>query len=226
MNLQQRALIGLVAATASAGLLLEADLSFSWMLARGVTLPDAVVRFFSYFTVLTNTFIAIYGLFCMLGGESRWGGPSMHASLKTGLAVSIFFVAAGYTFLLRHLWHLTGVAASANTILHYVVPALFLLYWIVFASRQLVPWTHAGWWTLYPILYFLYALVQGWRTGLYPYPFINAAKIGYRHALLNGGTLLFLYWLGALLFIGMARLRPSADESHSSNDAGARSNLL
>jgi hypothetical protein len=212
MNLHQRAMIGLVAATACAGLLIEADLSFAWMLARGVTLPDAVIRFFSYFTVLTNTMIALYGVFCMLGGESRWGGAALHASLKTGLAVSIFFVALGYTALLKNFWHLTGLAACANTLLHYVVPALFLLYWVFFASRRLLPWMHACWWTLYPGLYFFYALIQGRRTGLYPYPFIDAAEIGYRHALANGMTLLVLYWLAALLFIAMARLRLPAGE--------------
>lgn len=221
VNVQQRALLGLTVAVAGLGLVMEADYFIGMMLARGVAWPEAVIRFFSYFTVLTNAFIAAYGLVCLAGGERRSGALAAHASLTTWLAVSIFFVSADYTVLLRPLLHLTGMAAYANNILHYVVPALFLVYWIMFASRQLVPWVHACWWTLYPVAYFISALAQGGLTGFYPYPFINVTEIGYRQALLHGGTLLVLYWLGGLMFIGMTRLRLSTEGAASSQDAAA-----
>jgi hypothetical protein len=221
VNGQHRALLGLAVGMAVLGLIMEADFFIGMTLARGVAGPEAVIRFFSYFTVLTNTFIAVYGVFCLAGGERRWGTPDVHASLKTSQAVGIFSVSADYTVLLRHLLHLNGMAAYANNILHYVVPALFLVYWIRFASRQFVPWMHACWWTLYPAAYFIYTLVQGGLTGFYPYPFINVTEIGYRQTLLNGGTLLVLYWLGGLMFIGMARLRLSTEGMPSDQNVTA-----
>jgi hypothetical protein len=205
MNFRERIMFGLVAAAAWTGLLIQADVSFTGMLGMGLTLSDAFIRFFSYFTVLTNSFIAIDTTVCLVIGESRWSRSAVHTSLATGLAVSIFFVSVCYTILLRKLLHLEGNALLANTILHYVVPALFLLYWVLFDSRHKLPWAHAGVWVMYPALYFLYALVQGWRTGLYPYPFIDAKYLGYEHALINGVTLLVLFWFGGFLFIGLGR---------------------
>jgi hypothetical protein len=206
MSRSERIMVGAVAVAAWTGLVLQADLSFTGMLANGLKLSDALIRFFSYFTILTNCFIAADCTYLFLTGETKWSRSDFHVSLESCFAVSIFFVSAGYTILLRHLLHLTGAALVANSILHYAVPSLFLLYWFIFASRHRLPWMHASWWAVYPFAYFLYALVQGWRTGLYPYPFIDAARIGYRNALVNGTTLLVLFWLAGFIFIALGRL--------------------
>jgi hypothetical protein len=205
MSRNERIVIGLVATEAWLGLSIQADISFTGMLAKGLTLSDALIRFFSYFTILTNSLIAVHGTACLLTGESRWTRSSHHTSFATGLAVSIFFVGVCYAILLRRLLHLEGSALLAAQILHDAVPVLFLLYWFRYASKHRVPWSHASLWVLYPFVYFLYALIQGWRTGLYPYPFIDATHIGYRMTLANGGILLVLFWLGGLLFIAVGR---------------------
>jgi len=206
MSKRERAMVGLVAAVTWTGLILQASVSFPGMLAKGLTLTDAFIRFFSYFTVLTNTFIAVDSAICFLQPEGRWSKTFVHSSFETCLAVSILFVTAGFTILLRNLVHFSGTALLADNILHYAVPAVFLFYWSLFTSRHKLPWTHAAWWLLYPWLYFLYVLVQGWRTGLYPYPFIDASRLGYERALINGTVLLVLYWLGGLCLIGLGRI--------------------
>ena len=206
MRKRNRVLVGLVAAVTWSGLILQASVSFPGMLAKGLILTDAFIRFFSYFTVLTNTFIAVDSLICFVKPEGSWSKSVIHSSFETCLAVSIFFVTAGFTLLLRNLVHFTGIGLLADNILHYAVPAVFLLYWFLCTSRQKLPWSHSAFWLLYPVSYFLYVLVQGWRTGLYPYPFVDAARIGYNHTLINGTVLLFLYWLGGLFLIGLGRL--------------------
>jgi hypothetical protein len=206
MTRTERFAVGLVAAITWTGLIIQASVSFPGMLAKGLTLSDAFIRFFSYFTVLTNTFIAFDSVILFVKGESRWSKSIFHSSLETCLAVSILFVAAGFTILLRNLVHFTGTALLADNILHYAVPTAFLFYWCTFTSRHRLPWSHAAWWLLYPALYFFYALAQGWRTGLYPYPFIDAGRIGYQQTLINGIVLLFLFWLGGLLFISLGRV--------------------
>lgn len=206
MSKYKRGVVGLAAAVTWTGLILQASVSFPGMLAKGLTLTDASIRFFSYFTILTNMFIAMDSAICFVKPEGRWSRSFVHSSLETCLAVSILFVTAGFTILLRNLVHFTGTALLADNILHYVVPAVFLLYWSLFTSRHKLPWTHSAWWLLYPSLYFFYVLVQGWRTGLYPYPFIDAARIGYQRVLINGTVLLGLFWLGGLLLIGLGRV--------------------
>jgi hypothetical protein len=219
MSRSERIALGLVATITWTGLLVQASVSFPGMLAKGLTLSDAFIRFFSFFTVLTNTFIAMDSIILFIKGESRWSNSLVHSSLETCLAVSILFVSAGFTLLLRNFVHFTGTELLADNILHYAVPTAFLLYWCLFTSRHELPWSHAAWWLLYPFSYFLYARVQGWRTGLYPYPFIDAGRIGYRHTLTNGSVLLLLFWLGGLVFISAGRAlygrRTAADNKAS-----------
>jgi hypothetical protein len=198
-------LLVLSAAVCWGALLLQADVSFTGMLARGLSVSDAFIRFFSYFTILTNSFIAVDCTVLLITGKSRWSESAAHASLEGCLAVSIFFVSMGYTILLRHLLHLVGVPLLANSLLHYAVPSLFLLFWFLFAPAHKLTWKHSGWWVLYPLAYFIYALVQGWRTGLYPYPFIDARHIGYSQTLINGGILLVLFWMGGVAFVALLR---------------------
>jgi hypothetical protein len=205
MSRSERIAVGVVAAVTWTGLIIQASVSFPGMLAKGLTLSDAFIRFFSFFTVLTNTFIAADSVILFVKGESRWSNSQLHSSLETCLAVSILFVMAGFTILLRSLVHFTGTELLADNFLHYAAPMAFLFYWCLFTSRYQLPWSHAAWWVLYPFLYFLYALIQGWRTGLYPYPFIDAGRIGYTHTLINGGVLLLLFWLCSMLFIGLGR---------------------
>jgi hypothetical protein len=214
VNRSKCVLLVFAAIVSWAALLLQADLSFTGMLARGLSVSDAFIRFFSYFTILTNSFIAIDCTLLLLTGESRWSRSAAHASLEGCLAVSIFFVSMGYTILLRRLLHLTGIPLFANSLLHYAIPALFLIFWFLFAPAHKLTWKHAGWWVLYPLAYFLYVLVQGWRTGLYPYPFIDASRIGYPQTLINGSILLALFWLGGVVFVTLLRLlhRPHSPE--------------
>jgi hypothetical protein len=206
MSRSERIAVGIVAVIAWTGLIIQASVSFPGMLAKGLTLSDALIRFFSFFTILTNTFIAIDSIILFVKGESRWSRSLVHSSLETCIAVSILFVMAGFTILLRNLVHFTGTELLADNFLHYAAPIAFLVYWCAFTSRHWLPWSHAAWWVSYPFLYFLYALIQGWRTGLYPYPFIDAGRIGYVRTVANGGCLLLLFWLSGLLFIHVGRI--------------------
>lgn len=206
MSRTERLLTATVAAVAWTGLILQADYSFTNMLASGLKLSDAAIRFFSYFTVLTNSFIAIETTAVAVTAESRWSRSLLRCSVATCLAVSILLVGGAYFILLRHLLHLAGAALVANTILHYVVPVLYLGYWCLYVSRHKLKWSDANWWVMYPLLYFLYALVQGWRTGLYPYPFIDAARIGYRATLVNGACLLVSFWACGFAFVYLGRV--------------------
>ena len=222
MSRRERTAVGLVAAAAWTGLLLQADVSFTGMRANGLSVSDACIRFFSYFTILTNSVIALETLFCFITARSRWSKSLPHSSLETAMAVSIFFVAVCFFVLLRHVVHFTGLALVAEYVLHYLVPTLFLLYWGFFSSRHHLPLRHALWWVAYPFFYFLYLLAQGWRTGLYPYPFINAAEIGYHRTLINGAMLLLLFWIAGLIFIKLARIlhRPPVNQSSLKDHSG------
>jgi hypothetical protein len=65
------------------------------------------------------------------------------------------------------------------------VPALFVAYWSVRASRSRLPWTAPLIWSAYPLAYLACALVRGEIIERYPHPFIDVGMIGYVVAIRN-----------------------------------------
>jgi len=200
-------LLAALAVISWAGVLLQLWLSINLALANGKTVGDGVAVVFGYFTVLTNLFVALTATLPILAGFNRlerWFGNAM----VLGSAVtSILMVSITYHFLLRNVWQPQGLQLLADTVLHYVVPFLALLYWLIFTPRSGLGVLAPLAWCLYPLLYFIYVFVRGELLGSYPYYFIDVASIGYRQAMLNSfGLLVAFVALGAAV-LAVATLR-------------------
>ena len=60
-------------------------------------------------------------------------------------------------------------------------------------------------WSIYPTMYLIYALIRGRPVGSYPYPFIDAGDLGYGRTLLNSIGLLFVFLALGALFVALGR---------------------
>lgn len=98
------------------------------------------------------------------------------------------------------------IGDGGDELTHLVVPALFLLYWFIFALKVKLKWKDALSWLIYPIVYFVWVLIFGALSGFYPYFFINVNEAGYSKALLNSGILIIGFLLLSLFFIGIDKL--------------------
>ena len=98
-------------------------------------------------------------------------------------------VGLGYHFLLSKSVHLDGPHRSANLLLHYAMPVAALSWWIAFPPRSRSAATAPLAWLAWPAIYVAYALLRGRMTGFYPYPFIDAATLGYARVTLNVAAL-------------------------------------
>ena len=91
---------------------------------------EAVWIMLRFFTILTNLVVAV-----VLTGIAL-GQPTFRSQSLLGLmTLSILFVGAVYVLLLRGLVELSGGAAIANLILHYIVPGLVPLFWLLFVPQ-------------------------------------------------------------------------------------------
>jgi hypothetical protein len=175
----------------------------------------------SYFTVTTNTLVAIVAT-CSL--FQRSGAFLTRAGPATAVAVYIFVVAVVYHILLRSLWNPTGLQLIADIALHTVVPALYPLNWVAFVPRGVLLSTQPAWWLIYPVIYIGWTLLRGAFIGLYPYPFADAATLGYPRAIFNAVLFLIGFYLLGLLAValdrGIARVIPRAVSPASSGIAG------
>lgn len=193
------------AIVAWSGVLLQCFLSLTRSTAEGQTIIEGLVMFFGYFTILTNLLVCAAFTVPLLARGSAVGGFLTRPFAVGGIAASITFVSLAYHVLLRSLWNPQGVHLLADTLLHYVVPALFVIYWFVFVRTGSLRFVDALLWGAYPTAYFIYVLIRGEIIRSYPYGFIDVAAIGYRHTLINAVGLLVVFVIVGSLFVGMDR---------------------
>ncbi|TFH77947.1 Pr6Pr family membrane protein [Pseudomonas kribbensis] len=201
----RRRLITSAAVLGWAGLGIQLYLIFFARLSVGASLLGGLVSFFSYFTVITNTLVAVVLTCAVTDRESAARRWFLQPWVSSGIAVSIAVVGLAYSILLRHLWHPQGWQFIADELLHDVMPLLFLAYWWVCVPKGSLRLKHLPLWLIYPLVYFAYALLRGHLLGAYAYPFIDVALLGYPQVFVNAGGILAGFVLMALLVIGIDR---------------------
>jgi hypothetical protein len=174
---------------------------------RVVGIPETVLRFFCYFTILTNTLVTITSFY-----NWRLAKPGMAAffgrpQTKAAVAVYILVVFIVYNTALRGLLKLTGVQMVVDELLHVIIPVLYLVYWIFFADKTGIRWKDAWSWLLYPFVYLLTVLTLGavLPSRFYPYPFLDAYNHGYQKVFMSTLIILGLFLLLSFLFIWFSR---------------------
>lgn len=171
----------------------------------GASLIGGLVSYFSFFTVLSNTLVAVVLTCAVTPRASRARTFFLQPSVSTGIAASIVLVSLTYSLLLRHLWSPQGVQFVADELLHDIMPLLFLGYWWRCVPKGTLRLKHLGLWTLYPLAYFGYSLLRGHLLGLYPYPFIDVDTLGYPQVFVNAVGILLAFVLIALVLLGLDR---------------------
>jgi hypothetical protein len=176
-----------------------------WLLARGRGGEELVYRtinFFSYFTILSNILCAV----CLTAPRA-----TRYPTLRTGVALYISVTGAVYVLILKDLWAPTGLQWVADTLLHYVTPALFLIDWTLLSPKGALKWRSALTWLGFPLLYAVWTLAHGAQSGFWPYPFMDASKLGMTRVLTNMAGLIVAFLGLSLLFVvidrALARLR-------------------
>jgi hypothetical protein len=164
-------------------------------------------NYFSFFTNESNLLAAAllgYGAYRGL----RASGPSSSSAydLLRGAAV-IYMTITGVVFVLL----LSGSSESvpwANAVVHYIMPVVIVLDWLIDPPRTRITPSKASRWLIFPAVYFGYTLIRGAITGWYPYPFLNVAAKGYVQVLADGvGILIGMIALGSATLLAGNRLR-------------------
>jgi len=202
---RRRRLITCAAILGWAGLSIQLYLIFFARMSVGASLLGGVVSFFSYFTILTNTLVATVLTCAVTDRQSAARRWFLQPWVSSGIAVSIAVVGLAYSILLRHLWHPEGWQFIADELLHDVMPLLYLGYWWCCVAKGSLRWWHLPVWLIYPLVYFIYALLRGHLLGAYAYPFIDVATLGYPQVLINAGGILAGFVLIGSLIIGLDR---------------------
>lgn len=171
------------------------------------SLLGGLINYFSYFTVLTNTLVAMVLTSAASRSPSSLARFLRRPGVSAGVAVSIVVVGISYSALLRNVWDPQGFQWLVNELLHDVMPVVFALWWWLCVDKGRLRLGHAGLWMLYPLGYFAYAMLRGQVIGVYQYPFINVDRLGFAQVLINSLVILAGFVGLSLALIAVDRWR-------------------
>jgi len=163
------------------------------------TVGEATIRFFSYFTILTNIAVATYYTALLIDAP-----VARKKGLLSAITIYIIIVGLVYQVALRHIWDPQGLQKWVDELLHSVVPLGALIYWGLFEKKGL-RYSQIFAWSIYPLVYLLFILIRGSISGFYPYPFVNVTEIGLQQTLINALIILALFMVLSLVFIFINR---------------------
>ena len=201
--------MAIIALLAWTGVILQFYLNTQNWARLGLSATEGTIRFFTYFTILTNILVAVNLTAVLIKPQSRAGIFFSRDSPQAAIAVYIFVVGLVYNLILRKLWAPQGLQLIVDNILHSAVPLLYVLFWIVFVSKKNLVWIDAVRWLAYPAVYFLWVIIFGALTSFYPYPFIDVNVLGYPTMFLHAGVLLVVFVMLAILVIAIGRFAGS-----------------
>jgi hypothetical protein len=181
------ALVGWVALALQWHIVLEAAAQ------KGQPTWMALGNFLSYFTILTNGFIAFTLSISSLAAGSALAGVFNRPSVQASLAGCIIMVSLIYHVALAKAWNPQGLQWWTNFLLHDALPFLFVAHWFLFVPKGTLGWFHPLLWMIYPLIYLGFMLARGAWTGFYPYPFVDVTWHGYHRVFLNLGALVVAF---------------------------------
>lgn len=169
-------------------------------------------NFFSFFTIESN--VVGGAVLVVAGVASMRGRGGRGLSLLRG-AAALYMTITGivYSLLLSGLEDaLQTQVVWVNTVLHYVMPVVLLVDFLM--DRTIVPlrFSSAWVWLIYPVMYLVYSEIRGPAVGWYPYPFLDPRPHGVLPVLITSLLIAVVAIVLAWLFAWTTRVgrRPVA----------------
>ncbi|MEO0327728.1 MAG: Pr6Pr family membrane protein [Pseudomonadota bacterium] len=193
-----RLLFWLGLTTTFAGLLIQYPIAISTRMAEGYSFLGALIRFNSFFTILTNTLVLFVYLSQFKQGVLCFFNRSI---VKATALASYLVVMIVYHLLLSAAHNPTGMEAIANLFLHYIGPVLFPLWWWFEGRSGNLNWSQLPKLLIFPVAYLVYVNVRAFIVNEYPYEFLNIKLNGIAGVAPIVGAIVVLFLiLGLIIF--------------------------
>ena len=158
-------------------MLLQFYVTLTLRAANGHDFPGTLVYFFTFYTILTNIMLVlVYASDLTTAGWLAWWRSPVTRGMMAG---AIALVGIFNHLLLADLQDLSGLSAFCDLLLHYVTPAYFVLWWIVLQPKGTLRFADIPVMLLPTLIWLVWAMLRGAIVGEYPYPILDAQKLGY-----------------------------------------------
>lgn len=179
-----------------------------------------------FFTIQSNVIVFAYtagALYWMLRrGTTDAPAPRLRGGVTTWILttalVSHVLLNGGASPLPGLVVADAAQALSNQTLflLHYVVPGMVLVDWVLFGPRRAVHWRDGLLWLIYPAAYAVITLVRAIAfptiADRFPYPFLNVDELGAVGVALGILQVVAVIAVIAVLVIGLDRLSAAIDD--------------
>ncbi len=173
---------------------------------RVASVGETTIRFFSFFTILTNSLVAIYFTSISVRGKNSNLLRIQKPGVLTSITVYITVVGLVYQIVLRQIWQPTGIQMIVDELLHSIIPISVIAYWYGYEDKSVIAYGQIIQWLIYPLLYLLFILGRGGVSNFYPYPFVDVAVLGLPKVVVNSIILLALFVVLSALFIKAGKI--------------------
>jgi hypothetical protein len=134
------------------------------------------LRFFAFFTILSNLFGAVVWLWL----AAHWRSTRTRTDdLLRGAATLYLVVTFVVVVVLLSGAELSLSDKLVDFVVHKLFPVLIVIDWIVDPPETDLRMTDVGLWLIFPIVWLAFTLVRGALDNWYPYPFLDPANGGY-----------------------------------------------
>ena len=173
---------------------------------RIASVPETTIRFFSFFTILTNLIVALYFTVLRLKKTTSLLVRLEKPGVLSAVTLYISIVGLVYQVVLRSIWSPTGLQKLVDELLHSIIPLFVIVFWYVYENHKAVSWKSVPSWLIYPSIYLVYILIRGHFSDFYPYPFVNVIQLGLKQVLVNSLVLVLVFVTVAFGFVGISSL--------------------
>lgn len=191
--LQPRARIAAAAVAVLAGSALLTQFGLD-VIERGRDPAAAAAQLFGWFTIWTNTAVAIIAVQAGLSGRAQ---GLAHPALLAASTAWILVVGIVYNTLLAGTNHPpTLLRQVIDAVFHMFTPVAWTIWWLWMRPAGLLRWRYLAVVLPLPLAYCAFTLWVGSQTGRYAYFFIDASLLGWGQVIINIIAL-------AALFVGL-----------------------
>ncbi len=140
------------------------------------------MNYLYYYTELSNFLVFVWITYMFVKKIFKLKSMRRETSVKFIVTVGIMLTFLVYNTLLGHIFSVSYWQIS-NVLKHFLLPLIMLMDYLFYTPRKTVGIRDTFKALVFPLIYFVYAMIRGLITHKYPYFFINPTEIGYLNML-------------------------------------------